>query len=655
MPHRRGARRAEVGSDMSALPMPCDADVLLQALRLGGSAETKIVDRTQLANRPGRFVTHRCRVRLEGGRIVTVIAKQADPGEYRPRDPDSGLASAFFTEWASLKLLAEIAPGATGAPRIIAGDADTGLLLIEDIGAGEDLAIRLLLGDSAGVADDLTALARLLGRMHAATSGTEEAFLALRRALGASNTPNRSAEARRVVDWGRQAVEACRGIGLGVDAGVADEVRGLAEAVERPGRLLVFSHGDICPDNLLRGDAGPRLIDFEQGRYRHAALDVAAILMAFPGCWCVGAIPSETADQALAGYRENGPADRADLDAGMAYWLLHELADKLDRAWLNDWSFGLTTARRSLRGRLEAFCRSSSPGGPYRRLRILAAALLDRIRVSWPEIVPYPSFSRRAPIARTDVDGLAAAIVDGRIGDMRAILARSPSLAATRRIGAKWEHMLQLAVSAKRVDAAEVLLEHGAAIGEATDDEGRTPLNTACGHGDVAMIRLLLSRGADADSPNTWGYRPLHYACGPDRGQVYDLLISAGAKPDIMVAVYLNRVEEVREHIRRDAASANLRFGNGSTVLLGAVAKGDAAAGIVEELLRAGANVHARAIWGSTALHSAAEKGAVAVARLLLRHGAEAGARDRQGRTAADTARAAGHPDLAAELQAAAG
>jgi len=51
-----------------------------------------------------------------------------------------------------------------------------------------------------------------------------------------------------------------------------------------------------------------------------------------------------------------------------------------------------------------------------------------------------------------------------------------------------------------------------------------------------------------------------------------------------------------------------------------------------------------------TALMVAAARGEDAAVSLLLEHGADPALRDRQGRTAADWAKAHGHPDLAARL-----
>ena len=72
--------------------------------------------------------------------------------------------------------------------------------------------------------------------------------------------------------------------------------------VARPA-CLVFSPGDICPDNNLLTPGGVRLIDFEASGYHAVFLDAAYLRMPFSTCWCVFRLPPELRDAAEARYR----------------------------------------------------------------------------------------------------------------------------------------------------------------------------------------------------------------------------------------------------------------------------------------------------------------------------------------------------------------
>jgi len=54
-------------------------------------------------------------------------------------------------------------------------------------------------------------------------------------------------------------------------------------------------------------------------------------------------------------------------------------------------------------------------------------------------------------------------------------------------------------------------------------------LRTACGQGDLALVKLLLSQGADVNSTDVNGHAPLHYATSPKCVEVVNTLIEAGA------------------------------------------------------------------------------------------------------------------------------
>jgi ankyrin repeat protein len=148
--------------------------------------------------------------------------------------------------------------------------------------------------------------------------------------------------------------------------------------------------------------------------------------------------------------------------------------------------------------------------------------------------------------------------------------------------------------------------------------------------GDAARARRILSEHRlNIDELGRWGLAPLQHAltCGPRDGRaaLVRMLIDAGADVN-----------------RPDAW--------GHTPLMWTISVGDEA--MTATLLRAGADVNASRPDGTTALHTAAVSDARAdCVRMLLAAGADATARDGEGKTAGDYAREGNLPELARLLE----
>lgn len=74
------------------------------------------------------------------------------------------------------------------------------------------------------------------------------------------------------------------------------------------------------------------------------------------------------------------------------------------------------------------------------------------------------------------------------------------------------------------VEALKELLKAGADKDE-KDEEGRTPLQFACGYGELACAEELIKAGANVDAKDTEGNTPLHYAAGYGQAEAVDLLL----------------------------------------------------------------------------------------------------------------------------------
>jgi ankyrin repeat protein len=160
-------------------------------------------------------------------------------------------------------------------------------------------------------------------------------------------------------------------------------------------------------------------------------------------------------------------------------------------------------------------------------------------------------------------------------------------------------------------DVAKLLLEKGADA-NSPDNYGRTALTRAVLLGQADMVKLLLDKGADINAVDKYGWTPLMFAASQGQPDVLRYLLDKGA--------YIN-----------------VQAMTGRTALMAAAQSIDYYG--VKQLLDRGADINARTKDGQTALMLAVEIGltrsglAAQVVRLLLERGADANARDRSGTT----------------------
>ncbi len=145
-------------------------------------------------------------------------------------------------------------------------------------------------------------------------------------------------------------------------------------------------------------------------------------------------------------------------------------------------------------------------------------------------------------------------------------------------------------------------------------------LSSAAEGGHLALTKLLLDGGVEADTQDSIGSTPLHDAAFNNHHEVAQLLLEHGA-------------------------DVNAQDNNGNTPLHEAAEVGRL--DVVELLLEHGADVNAQDIGGYTPLHWAASRGHREVAELLLERGADVNAPDNDGDTPLHVAAANGHLEVA--------
>ena len=191
--------------------------------------------------------------------------------------------------------------------------------------------------------------------------------------------------------------------------------------------------------------------------------------------------------------------------------------------------------------------------------------------------------------------------------------------------------MLALAASLGSAQICGLLIDRGAKL---DPDRGDDPLASAIINGHTDVVRVLLDRGADPNSPNEHGISMLSFSITFKRMDILNILLERGAKPD--GAALLSAVEAdvpaVVTLILDRGVDINARDEDGMTALIAAAAKDLHA--LAELLVRRGAELNAKDGAGENALIIASKSGSLRVAELLVKRGADVNAKDNIGKTA---------------------
>ncbi len=179
------------------------------------------------------------------------------------------------------------------------------------------------------------------------------------------------------------------------------------------------------------------------------------------------------------------------------------------------------------------------------------------------------------------------------------------------------------------------------------DGEGKSCLLAdAAEQGDVQTVELLLKAGARTDVRRRDGKTPLHLAAGVGAVQVVQALLDAGADPWAEGGNGATPLHEAVWHAKTEVAKVLLPYykeknysphgGWSGTPVAMAINRGRV--DILREMLRAGIRVNDSLFADEPLLILAARKQSEEMVKLLLDAGADKGARDARGKSAADYA-----------------
>ncbi|HEX4213288.1 MAG TPA: hypothetical protein VIA06_08195 [Candidatus Dormibacteraeota bacterium] len=295
----------------------------------------------------------------------------------------------MLTERAALEFLDDL--GLELAPRLLASDAATSVLVLEDLHPRRALYDLLDGEESEEARLGLAAFATALGELAATTVGHAATYYRRRRSLGPVE-PHRDREGQIVQRWIATRAAAAA-IGVPIPDHAQAEMARVLHLMLHPGPFLAFSNGDPGENNFLILGSDGRTIDFEFAGYRHALLDGAALHLPGPR-WITMPDPVESGLEALhrSALSQALPEvqdDRVYGDAMAAAVLataLERLADsQLDRIAKVDRRPAGDGSRPQVITTLEYSARAARHHVAFPRLAGWCLDLAERLRARWPD------------------------------------------------------------------------------------------------------------------------------------------------------------------------------------------------------------------------------------------------------------------------------
>lgn len=221
--------------------------------------------------------------------------------------------------------------------------------------------------------------------------------------------------------------------------------------------------------------------------------------------------------------------------------------------------------------------------------------------------------------------------------------------------------LLSMALKNSHSEMARLLIAKGASI-DIKDGDEMTPLMLACIHNDLPLVKALLDKGVDVNSNDNKGSTALTYSISEKRNKIVPLLLAKGASvrteelnaaintrdlvlisrlidkgadvKNSLLAALPNAGLEMVKLLVKKGADTNARNYNEKTALILAVeSPSEVKPEVVRYLLNHNADVNAQDDKGMSALLVTAERGNLAIARMLLEKRANTAVKNNNGKS----------------------
>ncbi|GFU11199.1 ankyrin-3 [Nephila pilipes] len=185
--------------------------------------------------------------------------------------------------------------------------------------------------------------------------------------------------------------------------------------------------------------------------------------------------------------------------------------------------------------------------------------------------------------------------------------------------------LLHKSVKIGHMIVTKVLLENGFKIDACWKEKHSTPLHLAVMHDHFEISKILLSKGADPNIQNEYGFTPLHIAAMRGNTNLVEILLEK--KADVFITDSQNRyvieiailsiqLDVVKLLVQTENIDVNLRRKHDFTLLHFSALTGSKE--ITEYLVEKRANIDAKDVYGSKPIHIAIRKGFTNIVEYFL-------------------------------------